>query len=356
MTFTDIRLQNFRSYGDSSFELGPGVTIVVGPNAAGKTNLIEALLITATGRSYRTDENLICDDKEWARIDVHTSENEVRSVKLQKELSKTNKEFIVEEKTYKRLPQSKKQPVVLFEPNDLMLLHGDPSGRRKYMDTVIGQMSDTYTANNNKYKRALAQRNALLKKLDRPDQQLFVWDVRLSEIGGQIVAERQAFINDANEQLAEIYSLIAQNKTDLKARYESKISTKNYANEMMKKLTQTSELDVARGFTGTGPHRDDLGFVFGDKHASSQASRGETRSLILALKTIELRLLEKQKGLKPLLLLDDVFSELDGLRRKALTNYLQDYQTVITTTDADVVLKNFSKKCLIIALQSDSRS
>lgn len=350
MIFTDIRLQNFRSYKDASFELGPAVTIVVGPNAAGKTNLVEALLIAAKGGSYRGDSNLIADDKDWARIDVHTADNEVRSVKLTKSEPTPQKEFIIEEKTYKRLPASKKQPVVLFEPNDLMLLHGDPSGRRKFMDSVISQLSETYTTNNNKYKRALAQRNALLKNLDRPDQQLFVWDVRLSELGGQIVSERLEFVNKINNQLAEVYSQIAKSDTDLTAKYVSKVPSKNYASDMMKKLTQTSALDVARGFTGLGPHRDDLGFEFGDKQASSQASRGETRSLILALKIIELGLIEQQKGFKPLLLLDDVFSELDGLRRKALTNYLQGYQAIITTTDADVVLKNFSKKAQLIAV------
>ncbi len=350
MIFTDIRLQNFRSYSDESFELGPAVTIVVGPNAAGKTNLVEALMFAAVGSSYRSNDMVIKTDKDWARIDVHTSGNEVRTVKFTPSPTSYQKDFTVEEKAYKRLPIAQKQPVVLFEPNDLYLLHGEPALRRKFIDTLLSQLSSDYSANLNKYKRVLAQRNALLKRGSDLHRQLFVWNVRLVELAAQLVIERQTLLEQTNSRLSEIYSLIAGSPTELQAVYISKTDTQNYASSLMKGLEKNLELDTLRGFTSLGPHRDDLSFEFGGKQHASQASRGEARSLILALKIIELRLIEEKTTKKPLLLLDDVFSELDGLRRKTLTNYLKDHQTIITTTDADIVMKNFSSSAHLIAI------
>lgn len=355
MLFTDIRLQNFRSYKDASFEIGPGVTIVVGPNAAGKTNLIEALMLAALGKTYKNDNGFARHDSKWARVDVHTSDNEVRTVKIKKD-DTYQKEFVIEEKIYKRLPQSKQQPIVLFEPNDLMLIHGDPSGRRKFIDNILAQTSGNYRPTLNKYKRILAQRNALLKSLQRPDKQLFMWDIKLTEQAAELVRQRLDLVEQINKKLAQTYSIIAKTPTQLNAKYQSTVGTENYSANLLKNLEKSVEKDMARGFTGLGPHRDDLVFEFGDKQDVAQASRGETRSLVLSLKLIELGLLEEKRGVKPLLLLDDVFSELDGQRRKTLTNYLDKYQTVITTTDADVVIKNFLAKCHIIALQNDNHS
>ena len=351
MVFTDIRLQNFRSYSDSSFELGSKVVIVVGPNAAGKTNLIEALMMAACGKTYRNDEQFVRSDQAWARIDVHTKDNDERTIKFKNENNnKPAKEFTIEEKQFKRLPARLKQPVVLFEPNDLIMLQGEPTGRRKFIDYMASQLSNTFQSTLDKYKKTLAQRNALLKTINKPDQQLFVWNVRLTELAGEVVAERLNLIDQINKHLSQKYSLIAGQKTNLKAEYISDISTKNYSGDLIKKLEANAETDLLRGFTGLGPHRDDIKFVFGPSKEAIHASRGEARSLVLALKLIELELVEKHAGVKPLLLLDDVFSELDGQRRKTLTNHLKDHQTIITTTDADIVAKNFSQKTQIIAL------
>lgn len=349
MIFTDIRLQKFRSYEDASFELTPGVNIVVGPNAIGKTNLIEALLICARSKSYR-DNGYIKNSAKWARLDAHTSKNELRTAKFIIEGSVVQKSFEIDEKSYKRLPEGKKQPVVLFEPNDLMLLHGDPSGRRRFIDNLCSQLDLEYKTVLNRYKRTLAQRNTALKNPVKLDNQLFVWNIKLVEIASELVQKRLEVIGQIDAVLAQKYSQIADKKTKLKISYQTELTTKNYASSMMNKLEKQLELDALRGFTGTGPHRDDITFEFDKKLHSSEASRGEARSLVLALKLIELELLEAIKGEKPLLLLDDVFSELDGKRRKALTGYLKGHQTVITTTDADVVLKNFSKNTHIIAI------
>jgi DNA replication and repair protein RecF len=352
MIFTDIRLQNFRSYTDASFEIGEGVTIIVGPNAAGKTNLIEALMLVATGSSYRGSEALIAHNASWARIDVHTIDNTIRTLKLRgiTDEGRIEKEFVLDERPYKRLPGQLKQPVVLFEPNNLLLLHGEPAMRRNFIDDLAEQIDYGYATTRSRYKRALAQRNALLKQGRRHNNQLFAWNVRLVELASQIIIRRSEIIAQINARLGSTYNAIAKAKTATQLMYVSKLPVSDYSSALLKKLESNEDLDYARGFTGSGPHRDDLEFLFDDRSISSQASRGEIRTLLLSLKIIELELLEAQSGIRPLLLLDDVFSELDGARRKALTKLLNKYQTVITTTDADVVVKHFTKQYSVIAL------
>lgn len=352
MLFTDLRVQNFRSYRDASFEIGPGVTIVVGPNAAGKTNLIEALMLAATGNSYRGAESLIAHGQEWGRIDAHTADNALRSIKLRvaNQGQQNTKEFEIDSNKFKRLPVSKRLPVVLFEPNDLQLLHGDPSGRREYMDTLIEQLDTEYKTLRNQYKRTLSQRNALLKHPSRDKTQLFTWNVKLVELASATIQKRLKFVTSANKRLSSLYSEIAKKATDVRITYKTSADTENYATALLRNLEKDCELDYARGFTSHGPHRDDLLFLFDGQRAADQASRGEIRTLLLSLKIIELELLEEKYGARPLLLLDDVFSELDGARRRALTSFLKDRQTIITTTDADVVIKHFTSKCTIIPL------
>jgi DNA replication and repair protein RecF len=353
MIFTDIRLQNFRSYSDASFEIGEGVTIIVGPNAAGKTNLIEALMLAATGTSYRGTEALVLRSNMWARIDVHTADNMARTVKITRTSDndeRIHKEFIIDEKVFKRLPNQQKQPVVLFEPNNLLLLHGEPAMRRNFIDNLAEQIDHGYATVRNHYKRVLAQRNALLKHGKQHNNQLFAWNVRLVELASQLVVRRLQIVDQINARLASTYDTIAKTQSNARVQYICKVSVQNYSSMLLKSLEGSEELDYARGFTGSGPHRDDLEFKFDDHPVSAQASRGEIRTLLLSLKIIELELLEEQKGIRPLLLLDDVFSELDGARRKALTRLLNKYQTIITTTDADVVIKHFTKQYSVIAL------
>lgn len=353
MIFTDIRVQQYRSYDDASFDLGEGVNIIVGPNAAGKTNLLEALMMSAGSSSYRAkDEALIMYGKNWARIDAHTNTNQTRTIKLQTTTNeKTQKTYQIDDKIYKRLPLSQKHPVVLFEPNDLFLLLAEPNKRREYIDRVVAKYEVGYEGLLAKYRRILAQRNALLKKGQSAKEQIFVWDLKLCEAASQIIAKRVSFIATLNQEIAHTYNKIAGQKRDIRLEHHTNTPTKNYETALLKQLQKTQEIDFARGFTGSGPHRDDLLVYFGEKLAVHQASRGEVRTVLLALKVIELELLEKYTSKRPLLLLDDVFSELDGARRRALTEHLSRYQTLITTTDADVVVKSFTQKTKIIPLQ-----
>jgi DNA replication and repair protein RecF len=352
MVFTDLRLQHYRSYEDSSFELGEGVNIVVGPNAAGKTNLLEAVMVASVGKSYRArDISLVQTGADWSRIDLHTSENTLRTVKLQTNSSgKIQKTFEIDKKVYKRLPVPQRQPVVLFEPNDLQLVEGEPSLRRNYFDDVIEQYALAYEKIRSQYKRIVSQRNALLKQSSSADSQLFAWNLRLVDLGEKLVAERLKIIDLINNKLGETYSSIAGRETEVKVEYESSVDMEDYSSKLLKKLESSQELDMQRGFTGSGPHRDDFVVYMNGSPALQSASRGEIRTLLLSLKIIELQILEDERGIRPLLLLDDVFSELDGSRRRALTEFLKNYQTIITTTDADVVIKSFSRECQVIPI------
>lgn len=351
MSLTDIRLQNYRSYADSSFELSPGVNIVVGPNAVGKSNLIESLLLILNTQAYRGKNELIKNNKNWARIDAHTNKNELRTLKITKEQQKPAHLYEIDGRAYKRLPFAQITPGVLFEPNNLFLLHDDPSSRRAYFDQFIAQNRSEYAPLLLKYKRALAQRNTLLKTNPENENQLFVWSLRLSELAGKIVHGRLEMVAKINSKISEAYSKIAHKKNLLRIEYKSNMPVDdNYSANLLKKLETGIVEDKLRGFTAYGPHRDDFLVFLNGQLAANYASRGEVRTIILSLKIIQLNLLEGSTGKKPLFLLDDVFSELDGSRRRTLTNYIENYQAVITTTDADIVLKSFSQNCQIIPL------
>ncbi len=329
---SDINLQNFRSYKNDSFELSPNVNIIVGPNASGKTNLLEGVLLLAKGSSYRAkDADVVQFKKPWAKIEAHTTAGDSRVIKIQKDGEQTSKIFEINKQKFQRLSLPKTLPVVLFEPNHLQLLDGGQELRRQY-------------------RRALSQRNALLKRGRSSAHQLFAWNIRLSELGAQLAQARLGLVKSMAEQIDAIYKRLAKTKEKVELNYQSAIAAENYASNLLHKLETNEAADFERGFTAYGPHRDDLQ-IFINKHLAQEAvSRGETRTLLLVLKVLEAQLLEQARDLRPLLLLDDVFSELDGARRQALTKFLHGYQTFITTTDADVVIQHFTETTNIIPL------
>lgn len=347
---TDIRLQHFRSYGDETFEFAAGVNIIVGPNAIGKTNLLEAILVAARGVSYRAkDQELIEYDQPWARLDGHT-ENSLRTVKIRNQ-PLSGKTYEIDEHIYRRLSLAHTLPAVIFEPNHLLMLAGAPELRRAYIDDILEQTQPGYGGLRKDYRRVLSQRNALLKRHGlAAGQQIFPWNVRLSELGGRIARHRLSLLTRLNQTASELYSSLAHSRTAVELAYDSKLLPDEYESALLRTLEANFSLDVARGFTGSGPHREDIKITLDGRPVQSAASRGETRTTVLMLKVMELQLLEEARGSSPLLLLDDVFSELDGKRRQALTAHLQSYQTFITTTDADVVVQHFMDKCRIIPL------
>jgi DNA replication and repair protein RecF len=347
---SSLRLQNFRSYSDSSFEFDPGVNIVVGPNASGKTNLLEAILAMSQGGSYRVkDIDLIKHQAPWSRLDGFFA-SQTRTLKLELEPAPT-KAFIIDDKPFKRLGFERTLPIVLFEPNHLQLITRGPNQRRNYFDDLLDRSQPGFKQLAGAYRRTLAQRNALLKQ--RPENaksQLFAWNIRLSELGGQVVAARTELIDDINQKIGVIYSQIAHQSCPLELTYETQFPVEHYSSKMVAKLERNAAHEFDRGFTAYGPHREDISFYLNNRQVIQTASRGETRSLLLSLKIYELELIEKARAQKPIFLLDDVFSELDGARRRALVDYLKEHQTVITTTEADAVIEYFSGKYNLIAL------
>lgn len=340
---TSLRLQNYRSYIDDSFEFDPGVNIVVGPNGSGKTNLLEAVLVLCSGRSFRAkDVSLVSDKMDWARLEGNFGGHE-RVVKLQKRDETVKKEFTLNTKEYKRLGFEHTVPVVLFEPNHLQIIARGPDVRREYFDDLLIRTQPTYKQFLNNYNRALAQRNSLLKtRRHISADQIFVWDIRLSELGEKVAVARQQLVTQLSALLPGIYSKISGKPARPAIRYCPGFQPEVYGSKMLSRLQATHQQDTERGFTGCGPHREDIEFMFDNQPALSVASRGETRSIMLALKILELELVERARSTQPILLLDDVFSELDAARRRALVDYLKDHQTIITTTEADAVLEYFT--------------
>ncbi len=344
---TNVRLQNFRSYIDSSFEFDDGVNIVVGPNATGKTNLIEAIYILARNISFRVkDKDLISFDSEWLRVDSYIS-NTNRVLKITNTNGGISKETIIDGKIYKRLPREQYFPIVLFEPNQLQLMSGGPEGRRNFIDELIGQSKTEHNTNLQKYRRVVSQRNSLLKSGRRDDGQFFVWNTRLVELANEIVANRIKAVSEINGTISEIYSDIAGKRHRIELEYLSSCRLDNYVSSLMKNLELNQDKDILRGFTSYGPHREDIKTSINNKNTTVSASRGEARTMLLALKTFEIQEFTKTNKHRPILLLDDVFSELDGLRRKKLTSYLNKYQSFITTTDADIVRSNIKSSNII---------
>ena len=350
---SDIRLQNFRSYTDDSFEFSPGVNIVVGPNASGKTNLIEAILVSCMGKSYRVkDKELIAFDGPWLRVDISYS-GEKRTLKIIKQSENSTKELEIKGQIYKRLTMDKTIPVVLFEPNVMSLLTGSPDNRRDYLDNLLEQITPGYTVLRRQYKRTLAQRNRLLKQEGGVDKsQLFAWDIRLSQIGSEIAVYRHRLTLEINKLINDLYKNLSGSSSESSINYKSSCLLGQYSSDMLHKLEKSHTKDLLRGFTAYGPHRDDIEILLDGRLLDETASRGETRTVVLCLKIIELQLVELSRGQKPILLLDDVFSELDGSRRRALTEILAGYQTFITTTDADVVVDHFLDTCNVIPTNS----
>jgi len=347
-----IRLQHFRSYDDDSFEFNDGVNIIVGPNASGKTNLLEALLVVSRGSSYRAhDIDLVEHNEPWARLDALV-DGAQRTVKLTRD-PVPEKIYEIEGRSFKHLSLERTVPVVLFEPNHLTLLTGSPERRRDYLDELLSQTTVGYVALIRAYRRTLAQRNHLLKTKHPSQQALFPWDVRLSELGARVVRARETLVERMNHKIAGLYADLSESQAMVAMTYQTGAGSEQYESIMLRELEVRQQDDITRGFTSFGPHRDDVGVYFNETPAAEIASRGETRTFVLGLKILELQLLEEQREQTPLLLLDDVFSELDGARRQALTRHLQSYQTCITTTDADIVAHHFAAHSNVILISNN---
>jgi DNA replication and repair protein RecF len=328
-----IRVQHIRTHTEYRAAISPTVTVITGSNGIGKTSLIEALYVTLTGSSFKgVDKDIIQDGASWYRIDVGFADGQVRTVKYEPERATGRKQFIIDGKTNYRLPAAQKYPIVLFEPDDLRLLGGSPSRRRQFIDRFISQIDLQYSVAVRRYERALKQRNALLKHTHLSEENLFAWNVSLSEYGAYIIEKRQEFVDMINQELGNVYATISGAADVVTIRYSHHPHT-NIQQKLLSDLHDHFEKDKIMGFTSVGPHRHDIFFDFNGSAALNVASRGEIRSIILALKFLEVHITEKMTDKKPLILLDDVFSELDQTRQKNLVTEFTDHQIIITSVD-----------------------
>jgi DNA replication and repair protein RecF len=327
---TTIRVQNVRAHKTYSLTVSPNVTLVTGANGSGKTSLIEALYVALQGSSFKgSDTDILAHDEPWYRIDVAFDDDSHRTVKFDPSRESGKKQFIIDGKTNYRLLQQYKYPVVLFEPDDLRLLGGSPARRRQFIDTFISQLDPQYAISLRRYERALKQRNALLKQQATGDS-LFAWDVSLSEYGAYIIAQRCTFVGELDERLNGAYESIAHTGDAVNVAY-SHTPNGNIKQKLLSDLHAYAEKDKMLGFTSTGPHRHDVLFEFNHSPALSVASRGEVRSIVLALKFLEVKIIESITNKKPVILLDDVFSELDKDRQNYLIDSTRENQIIITS-------------------------
>ncbi|HSX41108.1 MAG TPA: DNA replication/repair protein RecF [Candidatus Saccharimonadales bacterium] len=330
-----LKLSNFRSFSDQSLEFNPNITLIVGPNATGKTNILESLFVLATTRSFRAkDQELIRDDGDFYRIEVGLDDDNL-ALGYRRSPVSTEKKTQLNGAGRPLKDHVGSLLTVLFEPNDLLLISGPPERRRRYLDFVLTQTHTGYLTTLQRYRRTLAQRNALLADWRGQESELFAWDVKLTELAADIDQSRQNLISYVNERIEDLYTGIAGSRELLSLQYRS-LEGDDYSSAFLAALEQNRSRDIGAGFTTIGPHRDDFDISFKGSDINNVASRGEMRSVVLALKLAELAFIESTRGRKPLFLLDDVFSELDDARRKHLINVLSEYQTVITTTNADV--------------------
>lgn len=342
MSVNSISVHNVRSHELYSTDIHSETTLIIGHNGTGKTTLIEAIYFLHRGTSFRgRDRDLILHGKTSAELKIKLDSDETRRVLLSlTSEGRVTKSFVIGDKKSARLAPIQKLPLVLFEPDELRLLTSSPQRRRDFIDGIIARLSPTYQMVLNRFARTLLQRNELLKQFGSIEHtawesHLFAWDVKLAELSASIIKARRNFILHSNEHLSRLYSQLAKEAHTVTAHYQGQldVTDKQLQQALLHLLESCRQQDGIRGFTSVGPHRDDIILQLDHHPASDAASRGEMRSIMLAFKLLEVELQEHHSGQKPLILLDDVFSELDSGREQALLKSLRPYQTIITATD-----------------------
>ena len=343
-----LTLTGFRSYPALDVEFPPGPQVVVGQNAAGKTNLLEALLVLSLGHSHRTatDLELIAWDAEFARLEAHVASHGRGADRIELVLARPGVAGTRKRVRINGVPRRPSAlvvtlPAVLFAPEDMLLVVGPPSLRRSIIDTLIAQREPEAASGLTTYARALQQRNTLLRRIRdgeaQPDE-LRYWDEVVVAQGGRIVAWRLAALAALAGPLAAAHAEIAPAEGRLVVRYVTNAPAalgEDPTAALRRRLAETAEKELWNGSTLVGPHRDDLAFELDGRDLTTFASRGQQRTAILALKLGQLELLTREQG-PPLLLLDDVFSELDPDRRAHLVRRIGELpQAFVTTTTLD---------------------
>lgn len=362
LNLKNIRLINFRNYSNIDINLNKNINIFIGKNAQGKTNLIEAIYMCATGKSFRTnrDKEIINFNKEQAyigtNIDLGNSEKFLE-IKMEKNKAKRIRINKTELKNYRELKSGLN--VVSFTPEDLRIIKDGPQKRRDFLDTGISQIRPVYNYNMNKYRKLLFQRNNILKtskfkKSEEINSLLEVFDIQISKIGTSIIRTRDNYLKELSKFAKEIHNNITEEDESLGLKYISNVpileDKKLMEEKYLKLMKNNINRDLEYGTTEIGPHRDDIFMSINNKDVRIYGSQGQQRTVVLSLILSEVELTKVERGMYPVLLLDDVFSELDINRRKYLSKLFYNMQTFITLTNSENIksMDKFNKSIFYI--------
>ena len=342
MIIKSLELENFRNYETLSIDFDSGTNILFGDNAQGKTNILEAIFLSATTKSHKgsKDRDIIRFDAEEAHIRTYVVKDGLEN-RVDMHLRKNRSKGIAinGQKIKKAADLLGLLNVVFFSPEDLSIIKNGPAERRRFVDMELCQLDSFYLCNLNNYNKVVNQRNKLLKELYlNPGLRdtLPVWDSQLVSYGNKIIERRDAFVSQLNEIIYEIHQKLSGGKEALKIVYEPDIVPDDFE----EKLASCQERDIRTKQTSIGPHRDDFSFMVGSVDIRKFGSQGQQRTAALSLKLSEIELVKKVTKDIPLLLLDDVLSELDSSRQNYLLNSIGDIQTIITCTGLEEFVNN----------------
>lgn len=358
MKIDRLSVNNFRNLKNSNIEFKDGINILYGDNAQGKTNVLEAIYMCATGRSHRThsDREIIAFGKNEAHIQLYASRNNI-SDKIDVHLKKECKKGAA----VNNIPVRKLGELfgvlhtVIFAPEDLQLIKSGPSERRRFMDLEMCQISNVYYYDLQQYYRILKQRNNLLKKIQK-DKSLkdtvFPWDIQLLQYGRKVIKARSLFIDKISPVASEIHSRITDGKEKLEIFYKPSVLEGSFENKLLKSL----EKDIYYGSTSSGPHKDDITFAVNGSDVRDYGSQGQQRTASLSSKLAEIEIIREERNVNPVLLLDDVLSELDEKRQRFLMDSIKDIQTVITCTGIEDIIGKSDKSSAVFRVENGSVS
>ena len=363
MYLKSLSLTNFRNYNDFESNFKKGLVILTGQNGAGKTNLLEAVQLLSLSKSFRarSDYDLVRFDMDYAKIRGKVKQNSTETdlditIEKAQRRQKTIKVNGIEKKAFDLVGEL---VTVLFAPEDLNLIGASPGDRRKYLDVVICQTNRDYCRSLAQYKKVLQNRNQLLSNIKEgfsSKDELSFWNEKLVILGAKIIVQRRKVINFFNTRLSEVYNEICDSKDqELKLIYRPNlplIKGSSIPDIFMQELINKQDREIYKTVTLVGPHRDNFIFELNNNKLATFGSRGECRSAILALKSTELDFVEKKLGERPLLLLDDVFSELDKQRRNHMFDLVSRQQTFITTADFVALEVGFVREAQVIKIKA----
>lgn len=335
-----LKLKNFRNYDNCFVDFLPSINLISGKNGQGKTNLVEAAMLCALSKSPRTshDEDMRKENSDYTEAEVCISRN-FGEVVLKTTISEDGKKFFINSNELSKVSELFGNLIaVYFSPNDLTIVSGGPSERRDFMDTDISMLSGSYYNLVSRYNKVLVQRNKLLKMtFDKSKiiDQIAVWDAQLAHFAGLIIKTRKNFIAKIKPHAENVMKNISKDVDNLSISYigANGETAEEIEREILKSLENNLDRDIELGYTTIGPHRDDIKFELNDHDSRIFASQGQQRSIVLALKLAEMKVFEAEIGEKPILILDDVFSELDSFRQKKLYEIFEDAQVLMTGTN-----------------------